>query len=106
MRYLTLILTCHSLGLPKRVERFMFYEILDVPQFRRHLIDLLPTITTMNQVISDLDAINKAKGAGNTDLLPISGTNIAFSQIGLRKVRLKYDFGNIYGLNSACKDRN
>jgi hypothetical protein len=101
MRYLTPVLTCYSLGLPKKVERFMFYEILDVLRFRRNLIDLLPMVTTMRQVINDRDAIKEAKRAGRTDLLPISGTNIAFSQIGLRKVRLRCVFGNICGLTSA-----
>jgi hypothetical protein len=76
-----------SIGLPKRVQRFMFYDITDVGRFRRNLGELATTITTMKDVMNDMDAIQDVKRSGQNRLIPISGTNIAFSHTGLQKVR-------------------
>jgi hypothetical protein len=75
-----------SLGLPKRAERFMFFKITEVPRFRKHLAELVPMITTMKQVLDDHGSIDDHKKTGAGTLIPLSGTNIAFSHVGLSKV--------------------
>lgn len=79
-----------SLGLPKQVERFSFYQITDVQRFRENLSKLVPMITTMKNVEEDRKRIDDNKAARGRNvtppLLPISGINIAFSHIGLKKV--------------------
>jgi Dyp-type peroxidase family len=79
------------LGLPKRVERFLFFQIKEVSHFRKGLSELVPMITTMKQVLDDRDQINNHKPTGGGTLLPLSGTNIAFSHAGLSKLGLKSD---------------
>jgi hypothetical protein len=68
----------------------MFYYITDVGLFRKNLVELATTITTMKDVMNDMDAIQDVKRSGEDRLIPISGTNIAFSHIGLQKVRFSY----------------
>jgi hypothetical protein len=68
----------------------MFYDITDVRRFRKHLFELATTITTMKDVMNDMEAIQDVKRSGQDRLIPISGTNIAFSHTGLQKVCLGY----------------
>jgi hypothetical protein len=65
----------------------MFYDITDVGRFRKNLFELATIITTMQDVMNDMDAIKDVKRSGQDRLIPISGTNIAFSHTGLQKVR-------------------
>jgi hypothetical protein len=57
---------CISPGHLKKVQHVIFYEITDVPQFRRDLVDFTPMLTTMGQVMKDQpeDAIKDIKNTG------------------------------------------
>lgn len=84
-----------SLGLPKRVQHYVFFQIDDnVTAFRQRLKLLVPLITSTAQVSHDRSTITAhkqaAKEQGKTpQLLKISGINIAFSHSGLAKVRTR-----------------
>ena len=73
----------------------MFYEVTNVVRFRKNLFELATMITTMKDVMDDRDAIQNVKRSGKDQLLPISGTNIAFSRTGLQKVRLSNGFRRV-----------
>ena len=83
---------CPSLGLPKKVQHYLFFQIDDdVTAFRKRLHLLIPHITTTTQVHHDRSKIadNKKKAAEQgkaPELILLSGINIAFSQFGLNKV--------------------
>jgi len=83
-----------TIGFAKRLELGLFFQIDNVDGFRKQLVQLAPLITTAEQVANDKDSIKKHKQAGNTDLLKISGLNIAFSQSGLTKLGLTDDLGD------------
>lgn len=72
------------IGLPKRVERLIFFKIIDAPSFKE-LIASLP-ITSTGQVIEWRDEIASRKKNNNDTLLPTPGVNIAFSFNGLVKL--------------------
>ena len=74
------------MGLPKKVQEYVFFQIKDVNNFKKKLALFIPQITTMAQVIKDYDQINANKALGIVELLKLSGTNISFSQFGLTKV--------------------
>jgi hypothetical protein len=65
----------------------MFYDITDVGRFRKNPVELATTITSMKDVMNDMDAIQDVKRSGQDRLIPISATNIAFSPTDLQKVR-------------------
>ena len=83
-----------SVGLPKKVQHYLFFQIDDdVTAFRKRLSLLIPLITTTTQAQEDRAKIaaNKKKAAEEgrpPELLKVSGVNIAFSQFGLHKVRI------------------
>ena len=56
-------------------------------QFRQRFAQhLLPLITTSEKVLEDRKAIDEHKKYNRPGLLPITGTNIAFSSAGLKKL--------------------
>ena len=56
-------------------------------QFRQRFAQhLLPLITTSEKALADRKAIDEHKKHHRHDLLPITGTNIAFSSAGLKKL--------------------
>jgi hypothetical protein len=65
----------------------MFYDITDVGRFRKNPVALATTITSMKDVMNDMDAIQDVKRSGQDRFIPISATNIAFSPTDLQKVR-------------------
>ncbi|KAM5542891.1 hypothetical protein V8D89_003275 [Ganoderma adspersum] len=87
-------------GLPKKVQHYLFFQIGDdVTAFRKRLRLLIPLITTTTQVQDDRTKIaaNKKKAAEQhkaPELLRLSGVNIAFSQFGLNKLGIKDNLGD------------
>jgi len=73
-------------GLPKKTQTNVFFQIVDVTNFRKQLRALIPLITTTDQVLKDRDAINQHKKSGNHGLLKLFGVNIAFSHLGFVKM--------------------
>jgi hypothetical protein len=76
------------LGLPKKVQEYVFFQITNVDLFRKKISQVVPFITTMKQVIHDYDVINEHKKLNKDELVKLSGTNIAFSNFGLNKVSI------------------
>lgn len=75
-----------SFGFPKKAERFYFFEIKqDVQAFRAGLHELLPLITTSEDVKSGRQQISQHRQV-HSHPLSIAFTNIAFSSKGLKKV--------------------
>lgn len=78
-----------SSGLPKKTQTYLFFQITDSNAFRTALSDLVPLITTTEQVVNHRQTISdhKKKSHGG-NLLDIVGVNIAFSHSGLTTVRI------------------
>ncbi|KAI5119113.1 hypothetical protein M0805_007860 [Coniferiporia weirii] len=96
--------TCHlyscyfSLGIPKRFEDFIFFNIQDAAAFKRDLKTLIPAITTTAQIQKMRQDISNHKSKGLPGLLKCLGINIAFSALGLKKLGITDD------LNDAAFD--
>ncbi|KAF8344609.1 hypothetical protein F5887DRAFT_1062028 [Amanita rubescens] len=75
-------------GLPKKTETKFFFQILNVPNFRKQLQKVIPLITTVTQVLKDQDAIDKHKKKPypKPELIPLWGVNISFSHFGFVKL--------------------
>ncbi|TDL17953.1 Dyp-type peroxidase [Rickenella mellea] len=71
------------LGIPKRVEWFLFFKIVNPADFKKHLKQLIPAITTTNDIIKARKAIDDHKKKGDPGLIKLSGINVSFSQKGL-----------------------
>jgi Dyp-type peroxidase family len=74
-------------GLQKDFEWFVFFTIDDVEVFKdflRHRV--LPLITTLKRVIDREDVVRAHKAQGNRSRLGLTGVNIAFSMLGLKKL--------------------
>ena len=76
-------------GLPKRVESFFFFQIVDgkVKDFCRSLQHVAKEISHVDntaQMRQDISASKPARKEG--DLVEMAGANIAFSWKGLQKV--------------------
>ncbi|ERF68523.1 hypothetical protein EPUS_05662 [Endocarpon pusillum Z07020] len=89
-------------GFPKKTETFYFFRIDDnrVKEFREQLTELVPLITTTNQIKDDRRKIdeNKKKGAerqhGPPKLLKMCGVGLSFSHKGLEKIGIRDDIGD------------
>ena len=75
-----------SLGIPKRSEDFLFFTIVDVMAFKSGLKDIVPDITSTQDIKDTREKISAHKAQGNTDLLKLVAINIAFTSPGLKKV--------------------
>ena len=71
-------------GLIKKVERLLFFEITDAENFRLFLKDL--QITSMSECLMQAEIIAAGKQAHNDELIPTPGLNVAFTAAGLRKL--------------------
>ncbi|THH05549.1 dyp-type peroxidase [Phellinidium pouzarii] len=74
------------LGLPKRTEDFIFFNIQDANAFKTDLKQLIPAITTTAQIKKLRDDISEHKRCGRPGLIKTVGINIAFSNLGLKKL--------------------
>jgi hypothetical protein len=79
------------LGVPKKVEEYIFLQIVDVEKFRVDLAKLVPFITSTRQVLDDLNAIAKSKQDAASEgrpspLVPLLGVTVGLSSSGLTKV--------------------
>lgn len=72
-------------GLSKKAETFLFFNITDVPKFRVQLKNLIPHITTAKKAMTDKAAIKDFKKTNNC-LMKVKGMNIGFSRFGIQKV--------------------
>ena len=86
-------LKLYRLGLPKKGETFFFFKINDwsIHNFCKQLGDLLPRITTAIEVQDDQARIAKEQKRArlegtDSQILDMTGVNIAFSQRGLLQV--------------------
>jgi Dyp-type peroxidase family len=70
-------------GLPKKAETFVFFRIIDKDGFKQSFKRVIPLITTVTDVRNDRDTISHHKSQGSQNVIPIVGTNVAFSQQGL-----------------------
>jgi hypothetical protein len=76
---------------------FEFFQIVKVDKFRDRLKDLIPLITTLDDVkeqntkIQNSKADAKAKGIP-PPLIELVGTNIAFSAAGIGNLKVRLTF--------------
>ncbi|KAH8117785.1 Dyp-type peroxidase [Phellopilus nigrolimitatus] len=82
------------LGIPKRTEDLIFFNIHDAAAFKRDLKQLIPAITTTAQIQKMRTDIANHKGSGNTELLKLVGINIGFTIHGLTKLGITDDLGD------------
>jgi len=92
------------LGLPKKVEEYVFFQITDTHLFKKQLNQVIPYITTMAEVQHDLDLIAAHKKLDKNTLIKLTGTNISFSQFGLTKLGITEDLGDVTFKAGQAKD--
>ncbi len=72
------------IGLPKKAQAFLFFTIKDHDAFKKSFLSaLLGKITTTRDVQQQMVQIAAQRACGKTDLLPITGFNIAFTNPGV-----------------------
>ncbi|EDP48527.1 Dyp-type peroxidase family protein [Aspergillus fumigatus A1163] len=79
-------------GVPKLHEFFLFFNITSERRFRRDLKRLIPLVTTANDAVKFNEQIRQNKtevssGEAKSEVIPLTGVNLAFSAKGLKKVR-------------------
>ncbi|TDL16646.1 Dyp-type peroxidase [Rickenella mellea] len=79
------------LGIPKRVEWFLFFKITNVDDFKKYLKELIPAITTSTDIAEIRNAINDHKNEGKQGLIRVSGINLAFSNRGIQTLGIDDD---------------
>jgi Dyp-type peroxidase family len=73
------------IGLQKKWERFVFFAINDAAAFKRMLRSAIaPRITTTELVHQREFLLQTRKAQGQTNLLPLTGVNIGFTQAGIQ----------------------
>ncbi|THH11014.1 dyp-type peroxidase [Phellinidium pouzarii] len=82
------------LGMPKRTEDFIFFNIQNANAFKHSLKLLIPSITTTAQIQKLRQDISDHKRAGATGLIQCVGINIAFSNQGLKKLGIMDDLND------------
>ncbi|PPQ90336.1 hypothetical protein CVT25_007738 [Psilocybe cyanescens] len=85
-------------GLPKKTETLYFFQITDAQKFRRDLVNFIPLVKSVAEVLKDREDIDKHKnghghgyGHGHNvrpHLIPIVGVNISFSHVGFKKLNI------------------
>jgi hypothetical protein len=87
-----MIVTFLRPGVPKLHEFFLFFNITSERRFRRDLKRLIPLVTTANDAVKFNEQIRQNKtevssGEAKSEVIPLTGVNLAFSAKGLKKVR-------------------
>jgi len=77
---------CRS-GLPKKTQYYVFFDIVNATKFRQDLGHLIPSITTVADVLKQRKAIEDHKRRRLPGLITMVGVNISFSHKGFAKVR-------------------
>ena len=80
-----LTVSCRS-GLPKKTQLYIFFDIVNVTEFRHNLVSFIPLIKTVAGVLKDRDAIDDHKKKKLPGLITLDGVNISFSHKGFVKV--------------------
>lgn len=73
-------------GLLKRVERLIFFQILDIPRFRHFVSGL--RVTSTRDCLNQRNLAEDRKAKGIETLMPTPGLNIAFTKAGLRALEV------------------
>ncbi|KAK9546920.1 dye-decolorizing heme-containing peroxidase [Aspergillus fumigatus] len=78
-------------GVPKLHEFFLFFNITSERRFRRDLKRLIPLVTTANDAVKFNEQIRQNKtevssGEAKSEVIPLTGVNLAFSAKGLKKL--------------------
>ncbi|EJC98213.1 Dyp-type peroxidase [Fomitiporia mediterranea MF3/22] len=79
------------LGLPKRAETFIFFNIANVANFKKSLQQFIPAVTTTTQVQQLRKEIADHKLTGSPDLLQIQCMNFALSRRGMKELGVTDD---------------
>jgi deferrochelatase/peroxidase EfeB len=83
------------IGLQKFVEQFVFFQIADVPAFKRILRhELAKRITTTREVHLREFQLRDHKTQGGKGMLPLVGVNVGFTQNGIKKLVPGADLGD------------
>jgi len=75
---------------PKRWERFVFFSITNVDQFRKDLDTYYPRVTSSEKTKENLKSIS-ARPGGNLD---ITSNGIGFNKAGLRALKIRSKLGD------------
>ncbi|KAJ8474877.1 dyp-type peroxidase [Pleurotus djamor] len=81
-------------GLPKKTETYYFFQISDAHRFTTNIADLIPLITTSQQISKDREVIKEHKRQKKPGMVPMSAVNLAFSQVGLTKLGITDDLAD------------
>ena len=85
-------------GLPKRHERLIFFEITDQQKFKSFLKML--DVTSVQECLDKRAAITSNKARGDKRLIPTPGLNIAFTFAGLEVLGVS---GSLHDLEAAFR---
>lgn len=77
-------------GLPKKVEVFFFYEVVNAANFRSQLIHIIPLITSFVQSQALHNQIEAGRKVSSGVLMQMSAVNMSFSHKGLVAVSYPY----------------
>lgn len=86
-------------GLPKKTQTYVFYQIANATEFRKNLTHLIPLITTSTQAQGHKQLIKQIKTTAAQHhtpppVLKLAGINIAFSHNGLPKIGITQSSGD------------
>jgi Dyp-type peroxidase family len=81
-------------GLQKDFERFVGFEILDVGEFKKFLMALVPLLTTAEKAFEREFTIALQKSSGIKEIFNFTGINIGFTRDGLNALGVP-DLNNI-----------
>jgi len=73
-------------GLPKKTQLYIFFDIADVAKFKTALVDFIPLITTVTQVLKDRKAIDDHKKQKLPGYVTLVGVNFSLSHQGFVKL--------------------
>ena len=75
------------IGLQKNVQRFVFFEITDVANFKTDLRWTIADLATTTQTVKDREfLLAEIKAVGDTTILPLIGINVSFTNAGIQKL--------------------
>ncbi|KAJ5672381.1 hypothetical protein N7507_001508 [Penicillium longicatenatum] len=72
--------------LPKKFEKFIFFRITNVAEFKKALPVMADYITTAETTLKNRENIKRKKADGSKELIKMVSMNIAFSASGLSKL--------------------
>jgi len=91
------------IGLQKNFERFVFFKITNVGEFKALLPRIVPFVTTTAEVESREFQLRDLKTSGSAQTLSLPGFNIAFTSGGLAKLKPESPIGDAAFQGGAVK---